>query len=285
MPFTNTTPSESLYVTQIRFCRALAVVRSLPTKTNAAFQPSLSDKMHLYGLYKQAIAGDCSLKRPNARETLLYAKWRAWDSMKGKNPIEAQVTYIHALVELLEEVFIRRETSTLGDLNESLNYLIEVEDDSYEAEIWDASDQYYTQQEQFPSSQSTPTTLDFPLTPQASEYIHKHHKDDYAHTLYEDLFDQQRSYNTPISMLQSEVTALCREMRSLQFISSKSIFQWHWLWFLKSVAKHAIFNCLSSILLFFVLWRRKSPIAYAVISYVGPRVRDVLQYLTSRIIA
>lgn len=35
--------------------------------------------------------------------------------MKGKNPIEAQVTYIHALVELLEEVFIRRETSTLGE--------------------------------------------------------------------------------------------------------------------------------------------------------------------------
>ncbi|KAL9558332.1 hypothetical protein MBANPS3_000955 [Mucor bainieri] len=280
MLFTNATSSESLYITQIRFCRALAVVRSLPAKTNSPFQPSLSDKMNLYGLYKQAIAGDCSLKRPTSRQALMYAKWRAWRCMNGKNPIEAQILYIHALAKLLEEFLEQNPYSDLTvSLRESLNYLVEVEDENYE-EIWDVNDQYYTQQEQFPSTPSTPTTLDFSLTPQL-DHTHSHHKDDYVHNQYEDSLDQ-KSYT---SMLHSEVAALCREMSSLQFINSRSMFQWHWLWFFKSVAKHAIFNCLSSILLFFVLWRRKSPIAYVVISYVGPRLRNALQYLLSRIIA
>ncbi|GAN11461.1 hypothetical protein MAM1_0615c11024 [Mucor ambiguus] len=281
MPFTNATPSKSLYITQIRFCRALAVVRSLPAETNAPFQPSLSDKMHLYGLYKQAIAGDCLLRRPSAGQTLLYEKWRAWYSMKGRNPIEAQIIYIHALVELLEEFLEQNPHSDLTtSLNESLNYLVETEDDNYEVEFWDATDQYHIQ---FSSTQSTPTTLNFPLTLRPSDHTHNHHKNGCVHNLYEDPFDQ-KSY-TSIAGLQSEVTALCQGMGSLQFNVSKSVFQWHWLWFFKSVAKHAIFHCLSSILLFFVLWRRKSPIAYAVISYVGPRLRNVLQYLMSCIIA
>lgn len=151
------------------------------------------------------------------------------------------------------------------------------------AELWDANDQRYTQQEQFPSAQSTPTTVDFPLTPQPSYDTHSHYKNDHAYRLYGNPFDQKS--HTSISMLQSEVAALCRETSLLQCIRSKSIFQWHWLWFFKSVAKHAIFNCLSSILLFFVLWRRKSPLAYAVVSYAGPRLSNVLQYLMSSIIA
>lgn len=125
MPLTKVTPSESHYVTQIRFCRALAVVRSLPAETDGLFLPSLADKMHFYGLYKQAIAGDCTLKRPNTNQPMLYAKWyehnhssvknialnlkyrRAWDSVRDNSPIDCQIMYIHALVELLEEVFVQ----------------------------------------------------------------------------------------------------------------------------------------------------------------------------------
>ncbi|CAO0798423.1 unnamed protein product [Mucor circinelloides] len=283
MPFTSGTPSESLYVTQIRFCRALAVVRSLPAETEGLFQPSLADKMYFYGLYKQTIAGDCTLKRPNPNQALLYAKWKAWDSMRGKSPIDAQIMYIHALVELLEEFLERNPYSDLVDsLNESLVYLVEAENDEYQ-ETWDADDQDYTQQEQFPSAQSTSSTIELPLTPQPFYYTHGHLRNDHPHSLYKDTFGQKS--NISISTLQSEITALCREMSSLQITNSKSIFQWQWLWLLKSVAKHAIFNCLSSVLLFLVLWRRKSPIAYAVISYVGPRLRNILQYLMSHIIA
>ncbi|KAL7328643.1 hypothetical protein PS15p_206880 [Mucor circinelloides] len=283
MPFTNATSSESLFVTQIRFCRALAVVRSLPAETDGLFQPSLADKMYFYGLYKQAIAGDCTLKRPNANQALLYAKWKAWDSMRGKSPIDAQIMYIHALVELLEEFLERNPYSDLVDsLNESLVYLVEAEKDEYQ-EIWDADDQDYTQQEQFPSAQPTSSTIELPLTPQAFYDTHGYLRNGYSHSLYKGTFGQKS--NISVSTLQSEITALCREMSSLQIASSKSIFQWQWLWLLKSVAKHAIFNCLSSVLLFFVLWRRKSPIAYAVISYVGPRLRTILHYLMSRMIA
>jgi acyl-CoA-binding protein len=69
------TISESLYVTQVRFCRALAVVRSLPTESGGAFQPSIADKLNFYGLYKQALNGDCMLLKPSSRKIVAYAKW------------------------------------------------------------------------------------------------------------------------------------------------------------------------------------------------------------------
>lgn len=69
------TLSESLYVTQVRFCRALAVVRSLPTESGGAFQPSITDKLNFYGLYKQALNGDCMLLKPSSKKIVSYAKW------------------------------------------------------------------------------------------------------------------------------------------------------------------------------------------------------------------
>lgn len=75
MTLASITLSESLYVAQIRFCRALAVVKSLPIETEGLFQPSLTNKLNFYGLYKQAIAGDCMLIRPSSKNIVLYAKW------------------------------------------------------------------------------------------------------------------------------------------------------------------------------------------------------------------
>lgn len=72
---TTTTSSASLYITQVRFCRALAVVRSLPTESGGAFQPSVADRLNFYGLYKQALAGDCMLLKPSSRNIVQYAKW------------------------------------------------------------------------------------------------------------------------------------------------------------------------------------------------------------------
>jgi acyl-CoA-binding protein len=73
--FSHMTSSASLYITQIRFCRALAVVRSLPTSTNGAFKPSIAERLNFYGLYKQAVSGDCQLLRPSSRLAVQYAKW------------------------------------------------------------------------------------------------------------------------------------------------------------------------------------------------------------------
>ncbi|KAI8642707.1 acyl CoA binding protein-domain-containing protein [Parasitella parasitica] len=131
MPFANTTLSESLYVTQVRFCRALAVVRSLPTESGSGFQPSMADKLNFYGLYKQVLNGDCMLIKPSSRKVVAYAKWRAWDKVRGKSPIDAQIMYINALVKLLKEFLYMFPNSELTEsLNESVNYLLEVNDDT-----------------------------------------------------------------------------------------------------------------------------------------------------------
>jgi hypothetical protein len=93
-----------------------------------------------------------------------------------------------------------------------------------------------------------------------------------------------------LKTLQIEVAALCEEIdhirrrKSIHKRRKSSLLHWKWLWLFKSVAKHAFFNFLILLLLFFVLWRRKSPIAYAVISHVGPRLRDLFQYLFSNVV-
>jgi acyl-CoA-binding protein len=60
--------------TQVSFSRALAVVRSL-SMSDARWQPSTQDKLRLYGLYKQAVEGECHVTRPSSRLVVLHAKW------------------------------------------------------------------------------------------------------------------------------------------------------------------------------------------------------------------
>ncbi|KAI7904765.1 acyl-CoA-binding protein [Cokeromyces recurvatus] len=74
--------SASLYVSQIRFCRALAVVRSLPTESDREFQPSVADKLQFYSLYKQALVGDCMLLKPSSKNIVHYIKWKAWKKLR-----------------------------------------------------------------------------------------------------------------------------------------------------------------------------------------------------------
>lgn len=117
------TASTASYTTQIRFCRALNVVRSLPDK--GALQPTSTEKLNLYGLYKQATQGDCNISRPSSRQMGRYAKWyeymsciklqvvltwsnrKAWERRRGLSPVDAQRLYVNSLVELLMEVVIQ----------------------------------------------------------------------------------------------------------------------------------------------------------------------------------
>jgi hypothetical protein len=96
---------------------------------------------------------------------------------------------------------------------------------------------------------------------------------------------KRRSSNLALQTLQTEVAALCEEIDHLRKRdnnkSTGSFLGWSSLWLLKSVAKQAFFNFLILMMLFLVLWRRKSPIAYAVISFVGPRLSDFMHYIFS----
>jgi hypothetical protein len=99
---------------------------------------------------------------------------------------------------------------------------------------------------------------------------------------------KRRSSNLVLQTLQTEVAALCEEIDHLRTRdmkkSNQSLLRWSSLWLLKSIAKQAFFNFLILMLLFLVLWRRKSPIAYAVISFAGPQLGDFMHYIFSHVV-
>ncbi|MEZ4438507.1 MAG: acyl-CoA-binding protein [Polyangiaceae bacterium] len=62
--------------------------------------PSQSDLLELYGLFKQAKAGDVSGKRPGMLDLKGRAKYDAWAARKGTSSEDAMRAYV-ALVDRL----------------------------------------------------------------------------------------------------------------------------------------------------------------------------------------
>ncbi len=56
--------------------------------------PSTSEMLDLYGLYKQATAGDATGARPGMFDPKGRAKWDAWSSRKGLSPDDARTKYV-----------------------------------------------------------------------------------------------------------------------------------------------------------------------------------------------
>ncbi|KUI62373.1 Autophagy-related protein 37 [Cytospora mali] len=92
------------------FVHALNTVKKIP-KTGAT-RPPPSDRMRLYGLYKQAMEGDVDgvMERPNSSSGLPddelqreQDKWDAWDSQRGLSRTEAKRRYIEALIETMHK--------------------------------------------------------------------------------------------------------------------------------------------------------------------------------------
>lgn len=77
------------------FERAVERVQKLPKR------PSNDALLELYGLYKQATAGDVTGKRPGLLDVRGRAKFDAWAEREGLSPDEARRRYV-ALVERLE---------------------------------------------------------------------------------------------------------------------------------------------------------------------------------------
>ncbi|KAI8639780.1 acyl CoA binding protein-domain-containing protein [Parasitella parasitica] len=112
------------YTTQLSFAQALSIIRAIPQ--NSTLQPIASEKLHFYGLYKQATEGDVNTPRPSSRQVVDYAKWKAWSRMKGMSPIKAQKLYVESLIQLLTELVHRyprhEQTEFLKKALESLQY-------------------------------------------------------------------------------------------------------------------------------------------------------------------
>ncbi|KAK0706553.1 acyl CoA binding protein-domain-containing protein [Lasiosphaeria miniovina] len=100
------------------FVHALNTVKKIP-KTGAA-RPPPSDRMRLYGLYKQAMEGDVDgvMERPSTAGSGLgiggssstrdeiareQDKWDAWNSQKGLSRTEAKRRYVEALIETMHK--------------------------------------------------------------------------------------------------------------------------------------------------------------------------------------
>ncbi|KAI1179894.1 acyl-CoA binding protein [Nemania sp. FL0916] len=90
------------------FVHALNTVKKIP-KTGATRPPS-SDRLRLYGLYKQAMEGDVDgvMERPRSGSGIgadelqrEKDKWDAWNSQSGLSRTEAKRRYVEALIDTM----------------------------------------------------------------------------------------------------------------------------------------------------------------------------------------
>ncbi|HEY0064946.1 MAG TPA: acyl-CoA-binding protein [Telluria sp.] len=79
---------------QEKFDQALADSKNLPER------PDNMTLLKIYGLYKQASAGDADGKRPGFTDMVGRAKFDAWDGLKGTSKEDAMQQYVDLIEEL-----------------------------------------------------------------------------------------------------------------------------------------------------------------------------------------
>ena len=65
-----------------------------------AERPDNSTLLKIYGLYKQATAGDNTDKKPGFADMVGRAKWEAWNTCKGTSSDAAMQQYIDLIESL-----------------------------------------------------------------------------------------------------------------------------------------------------------------------------------------
>jgi diazepam-binding inhibitor (GABA receptor modulator, acyl-CoA-binding protein) len=63
-------------------------------------RPDNATLLKIYGLYKQATAGDNTEKKPGFSDMVGRAKWDAWNAVKGTASDEAKRQYIELIASL-----------------------------------------------------------------------------------------------------------------------------------------------------------------------------------------
>lgn len=66
-------------------------------------QPTNEEKLQFYGLYKQALFGDCNTPQPWAVQVSERAKWNAWNSKKGMTKQNAMIKYCELYLNASEK--------------------------------------------------------------------------------------------------------------------------------------------------------------------------------------
>ena len=68
---------------------------------NLSERPDNITLLKIYGLYKQATAGDNTEKKPSFSDMVGRAKWDAWNNLKGTDTEGAKQQYIDLITELI----------------------------------------------------------------------------------------------------------------------------------------------------------------------------------------
>ena len=79
---------------QAAFDSAVANSKSLPER------PDNATLLKLYGLYKQATAGDVTEAKPGFSDMVGRAKWDAWNGLKGTARDDAMQRYVDLIDSL-----------------------------------------------------------------------------------------------------------------------------------------------------------------------------------------
>lgn len=62
-------------------------------------KPSQELKLEFYSLFKQATEGDVITKKPSIFDMVAFAKWTAWDKLRGLTTEQAMEKYIARVEE------------------------------------------------------------------------------------------------------------------------------------------------------------------------------------------
>ncbi|GAB3671323.1 acyl-CoA-binding protein [Salinisphaera aquimarina] len=77
---------------QSRFRAAVDKVSNAPE--DGRFKPSNDYKLKMYALYRQAVDGDVSGKKPGMFNPIARCKWQAWRDVKGMSREDAMAQYV-----------------------------------------------------------------------------------------------------------------------------------------------------------------------------------------------
>lgn len=67
---------------------------------NLSERPDNATLLKIYGLYKQATAGDNAEKKPGFGDMVGRAKWDAWNGLKGTGADDAKQQYVDLIASL-----------------------------------------------------------------------------------------------------------------------------------------------------------------------------------------
>ncbi|KAG6083392.1 Autophagy protein 37 [Claviceps sp. LM220 group G6] len=254
------------------FVHALNTVKKIP-KTGAS-RPPPSDRLRLYGLYKQAMEGDVDgvMEQPTAGPFITDEelrrerdKWDAWNVQKGLSRTEAKRRYVEALVETM---YRYANTTDAIELVTELEFVwnqIKHNTSSSTASSPKATASSNKARRQF---QQPPVVSEGPmkiLSPM-SEQDEADARSQKLMDLDDALEEKSRDYKAPtwqkkieraVTKLSAEVAALREQIatgREWRSRRDRSLSTWS-RWLLWMMLKHLLVNCV--LLAVVLLWMRK----------------------------